>query len=183
MKPVSLFARFLAFVALATPFLAEIHGQDDDASPPSRVVTIDGITALSVVIVDFQSDADARRAPLRERLLQGAFRDALKQSSLRYAYSLSFHPGPRKEGIPELELEIREWTYSAGAFECTVRGVYTDGDGERHDLKGTVGVELTVSMSDVPEDVEEHLQSSATKAFLTLLNRVKKKRLYPFVVP
>ena len=154
-----------------------VNGQDETAPPPA---TIDGVPALAVTIIDNVSDSDARRAPFRERLLRDAFEDAIKQSGLRYAYSLSFHSRKIEEGIPELELEIREWTYSGtGVFECTIHGVYISGDGTRHDLKATVGVESTISMSGAPVDVEDHLESSARKGMATLLGRVKKKRLYP----
>lgn len=153
--------------------------EEEPAPRQYPLAVVDGNPFIMVSILDPTSDFDMTRAPLRERMLKAAFAEALKESGMRYAYSLAFSQRKRPDYVPELVIDIREWKYVAtGAFECQADAFFTDAMGERHDLKGAYGVKETMSLSGGQAETEEYMQESAQRAFERLLKRILKNRLY-----
>lgn len=153
--------------------------QESDELFNLPIPNIEGIPFIMVTIIDEVSEYDAYEAHTRERILKQAFKKALDNAKVPYAYSISFQRQPRPQYVPELQLEIVEWRYSdTSAFVCSIDGTYYDSADKLHDLKGAFGTEMTLNMSGHKDDIEEFMENAAAKAMQTHIKRIYKKGLY-----
>ncbi len=152
---------------------------EDTSLDDAPLAEVNGHPFVIVTIIDKSSDMDARVAPFRERLLRDAFEDAIKSSPLNYAYTLRFQEGKSVEYVPELIIEIADWKYvGSNAFECSAQAKFIDALKNNHNLKGSIGVESTLTWAGSSAEMEEYLEASARRVFEKLLRRILKKGLY-----